>query len=77
MIGGLAIPKQERLLRKHPHIIVGTPGRIWYFMEQKRLGAACLHHVRFVIGDEADKLVSDSNDEVTSYSNELYLMNEM
>ena len=38
---------------------MGTPGRIWYFMEQKRLGAACLHHVRFVIGDEADKLVRD------------------
>lgn len=57
LIGGLAIPKQERLLRKHPQIIVGTPGRIWYFMEQKKLGAACLHHVRFVIGDEADKLV--------------------
>ena len=57
LIGGLAIPKQQRLLRKHPEIIIGTPGRIWYFMEQKLLGESCLHHVRFIIGDEADKLV--------------------
>lgn len=61
LIGGLAIPKQQRLLHKHPQIIIGTPGRIWYFMEQKILGVSCLHHVRFVIGDEADKLVMISD----------------
>ena len=27
LIGGLAIPKQQRLLKNHPDIIVGTPGR--------------------------------------------------
>ena len=54
--GGQDINKQIRAL-KGTQVIIGTPGRIWYFMEQKLLGESCLHHVRFIIGDEADKLV--------------------
>ena len=29
VIGGMAAPKQERLLNKGPDIVIGTPGRIW------------------------------------------------
>lgn len=32
IVGGLAPQKQERLLKKRPHIIVGTPGRLWELM---------------------------------------------
>lgn len=28
LVGGLAIPKQQRLLGQHPDVIVGTPGRL-------------------------------------------------
>ena len=29
VVGGMAPQKQQRLLRKHPEIIVATPGRLW------------------------------------------------
>ena len=29
VIGGLALPKQERVLKKQPDIVVATPGRLW------------------------------------------------
>ncbi len=29
IIGGMAVQKQQRLLSKHPNIIVATPGRLW------------------------------------------------
>jgi len=29
VVGGLAKEKQERLLKKRPEIVVGTPGRLW------------------------------------------------
>lgn len=32
LVGGMAIPKQQRLLSKKPNIVVATPGRLWEFM---------------------------------------------
>ena len=32
VIGGMAAPKQERLLNKGPDIVIGTPGRLWELM---------------------------------------------
>lgn len=32
IVGGMSTEKQERLLRKRPEIIVGTPGRLWELM---------------------------------------------
>lgn len=29
LVGGMAVVKQERVLSKHPEIIVATPGRLW------------------------------------------------
>jgi superfamily II DNA/RNA helicase len=29
IVGGMSTEKQERLLKKRPEIIVGTPGRLW------------------------------------------------
>lgn len=29
VVGGLAKEKQERLLKRKPEIVVGTPGRLW------------------------------------------------
>lgn len=33
VIGGMAAPKQERILNKGPDIVVGTPGRLWELIE--------------------------------------------
>lgn len=32
IVGGMSTEKQERLLKKRPEIIVGTPGRLWELM---------------------------------------------
>ena len=29
IVGGMSAQKQQRLLSKHPNIIVATPGRLW------------------------------------------------
>jgi ATP-dependent RNA helicase DDX24/MAK5 len=34
LVGGMATQKQERLLSKHPEIIVATPGRFWELLEE-------------------------------------------
>lgn len=33
VIGGMAAPKQERILSKGPDVVIGTPGRIWELVE--------------------------------------------
>lgn len=33
VIGGMAAPKQERILSKGPDIVIGTPGRLWEMIE--------------------------------------------
>ena len=33
VIGGMAAPKQERILSKGPDIVIGTPGRLWELIE--------------------------------------------
>lgn len=32
IVGGMATPKQQRLLSYKPEIVVGTPGRLWELM---------------------------------------------
>ena len=48
------------MLSHNPEIIIGTPGRIWYFMENYKLGPSNLKNLRFIVWDEADKLVQNS-----------------
>ena len=32
VVGGMAAAKQERVLSRHPPIVVATPGRLWKLM---------------------------------------------
>lgn len=58
LIGGLALPRQQRLLKRRPQIIVATPGRLWYFLQRAPLRNA-VRRLRFLVADEADKLVGE------------------
>jgi len=61
IVGGLAVQKQQRLLLQRPHIIVGTPGRLW---EQMRLGNEylnTLHMLLCVVIDEADRMLESGH----------------
>ncbi len=50
--------RQIEALKKKPHIIVGTPGRVLDLIKMKKIKA---HQVKTLIIDEADKLLSDDN----------------
>ncbi|SDW41135.1 DEAD/DEAH box helicase [Paenibacillus sp. CF384] len=53
LIGGASMQRQVEKLRQHPHVVVGTPGRIHELVKSGKLK---LHHIRLVIIDEADQV---------------------
>ncbi|WP_453992222.1 DEAD/DEAH box helicase [Bacillus nitroreducens] len=53
--GGQDISRQIRSLKKHPHIIVGTPGRVIDHINRKTLK---LQNVKTVVLDEADEMLN-------------------
>lgn len=58
LIGGAALKRQVERLKKHPHLVVGTPGRI---AELIRMGKLKMHHVKTLIIDEADQVLALSS----------------
>ncbi|MBL4967617.1 DEAD/DEAH box helicase [Bacillus halotolerans] len=55
LIGGANVKKQvEKLKKNHPHIIVGTPGRVFELIQAKKLK---MHEVKTIVLDETDQLV--------------------
>ncbi len=53
IIGGAAIHRQIEKLKEHPHLIVGTPGRL---LELMKLNKLKLHEVKLMIIDEVDQV---------------------
>lgn len=54
LIGGASIGAQIKAIKKNPHIIVGTPGRIIDHLNQKTLQLA---DTRVLVLDEADRML--------------------
>lgn len=54
VIGGASMYLQAQQLRRNPHIIIGTPGRIIDHLAQKTIN---LGPVRIVVLDEADRML--------------------
>jgi ATP-dependent RNA helicase RhlE len=54
IIGGAPINRQIKDLRKNPHVIIGTPGRIIDHIEKKTIQ---LHKVTVLVLDEADRML--------------------
>ncbi|MGE6631689.1 DEAD/DEAH box helicase [Bacillus sp. NPDC077027] len=54
LIGGANIKKQQEKLKKHPHIIVATPGRVQELIKIKKLK---MHEIKTIVLDEADQLL--------------------
>lgn len=54
IIGGVSQYKQEKVLKKKPHLIVATPGRLFDLMEQNIIS---LDKVGVVTLDEADRML--------------------
>ena len=69
----MAVEKQRRILDKHPHIVVATPGRLWKLMKEVPLYCivtlhspllqeghphlCSLQQLQFFVLDEADRMI--------------------
>ena len=58
VIGGMAIVPQQSALAKLPHVVVATPGRLADHIHSS--SAPRLNRVRFLVLDEADRLLTRS-----------------
>ena len=54
IIGGANVKRQLEKLKKHPQIIVGTPGRVLELIKQKKLK---MHEIKTIVLDEGDQLL--------------------
>eukprot|EP00007_Cunea_sp_BSH-02190019_P003747 CAMPEP_0174236500 /NCGR_PEP_ID=MMETSP0417-20130205/5617_1 /TAXON_ID=242541 /ORGANISM="Mayorella sp, Strain BSH-02190019" /LENGTH=1019 /DNA_ID=CAMNT_0015315155 /DNA_START=21 /DNA_END=3076 /DNA_ORIENTATION=+ len=58
VVGGLAVPKQRRLLGYSPEIVVATPGRLWQLIHDgEEYLVQCGGWTRFLVLDEADRML--------------------
>ncbi|XP_022224518.2 ATP-dependent RNA helicase DDX24 [Drosophila obscura] len=57
IFGGLAVAKQERVLRQCPEIVVATPGRLWELFAQGNQHLNKLDDLSFLVIDETDRMV--------------------
>ncbi len=55
LIGGTPRDRQLDKLKKKPHVVIGSPGRIRDLIEEGKLKA---HYVRTIVVDEADRLLA-------------------
>ncbi|RIA98835.1 P-loop containing nucleoside triphosphate hydrolase protein [Glomus cerebriforme] len=57
IVGGMAAQKQQRLLSKHPNVIVATPGRLWELFSENDAYLNSLRRIKFLVLDEADRML--------------------
>ncbi|MGN1400085.1 MAG: DEAD/DEAH box helicase [Bacillus sp. (in: firmicutes)] len=53
-IGGANLKRQLEKLKKKPHIVVGTPGKVQELIQQKKMK---MHEVKTIVLDEGDTLI--------------------
>jgi len=58
LIGGASLSRQVDKLKEHPHMVVGTPGRIKELIQMRKLS---VHFVKTVIVDEVDQVFELGN----------------
>lgn len=63
LIGGANPARQKEALKRHPRVVVGTPGRLWEMVLTKRLA---LGAVQVLVVDEADTLLTGEHAETLS-----------
>jgi superfamily II DNA/RNA helicase len=54
IIGGANVKRQLEKLKKRPHVIFATPGRLFELIKQKKVK---MHEVKLVVLDEGDQLM--------------------
>ncbi|CAM0137965.1 putative RNA helicase [Umbelopsis sp. WA50703] len=59
VVGGLDMMQQALDLSRRPHVVIATPGRLRDHI-QSSSGAADLKRIKYLVMDEADRLLSDT-----------------
>ncbi|MFC0522129.1 DEAD/DEAH box helicase [Pontibacillus salicampi] len=54
LIGGANVKRQMEKLKKKPQLVIGTPGRVYELIKQKKLK---MHEVKTIVLDEGDQLL--------------------
>ena len=67
IVGGISPPKQARLLRVRPEVVVATPGRLWELMRDGEPHLADLRSLAFLVLDEADRMVQQGHFQVKTF----------
>ncbi|XP_052594815.1 ATP-dependent RNA helicase DDX24 isoform X2 [Peromyscus californicus insignis] len=57
LVGGMSMQKQQRMLNRHPEIVIATPGRLWELVKEKHPHLSNLRQLRCLVIDEADRMV--------------------
>ncbi|XP_008819908.1 ATP-dependent RNA helicase DDX24 [Nannospalax galili] len=57
LVGGMSTQKQQRMLNRHPEIVIATPGRLWELVKEKHPHLRDLRQLRCLVVDEADRMV--------------------
>lgn len=65
-ISGIPIKDNMDKLRNRPHIVVGTPGRIYDMIKRKALRT---NMIKILVIDEADEMIKDSSDKFVEEGN--------
>ncbi|MFW5722169.1 MAG: DEAD/DEAH box helicase [Desulfohalobiaceae bacterium] len=58
LIGGVAVKRQLDQLKRKPHLVVGSVGRVQHLIELRKLK---VHRLKAVVVDEMDRLLSGDN----------------
>lgn len=61
LTGGGNVARQQDRLKKHPQILVGTPGRLLQLIVAKKIKTA---QIKALVLDEVDEILSEGNDEL-------------
>ncbi|KAJ7439358.1 ATP-dependent RNA helicase [Mycena latifolia] len=57
IVGGMSAQKQRRILDRGVDVLVATPGRLWDIMEEDDDLARQVKHLKFLVLDEADRMI--------------------
>ncbi|KXN89342.1 ATP-dependent RNA helicase MAK5 [Leucoagaricus sp. SymC.cos] len=57
IVGGMSSQKQRRILNRGVDVLVATPGRLWDIMEDDDNLAKEIKELRFLVLDEADRMI--------------------
>ena len=76
LVGGMALPKQRRMLSRKPDIVVGTPGRLWSLIQDGDEHLSAIGSLQFLVLDEADRMVEHGHFKELKHIMQLVLKQE-